>query len=490
MNGPIRHLAGALFLAMLSLIGMVTWLQVIQGPEYRDDARNARVVAARAGRERGTIITADGVVVAQSEADPTDPRVFRRSYPQGDMYAHVVGYSTALFGNTGIEASRSSELISNRDSTISGVLNAVLGGDLRPRGLRLTINDELQTAARDALAGQAGAVVALDPATGAVLAMVSNPTFDPNTLLGIDAGPAGEALENDPAEPLLNRATQATYSPGSTFKVVTAASALETGIAGPGTVYEDVAELELPGSTATISNFGGGTCTDGGEVTLTTAFARSCNTVFGALGLELGAEPLVGQAEAFGFNTDLATDFPAATSTIPAADTFDDALAAVAQTAIGGRDVRATPLQMAMVAGAVANGGEVLEPFVVSEVFTADATIESRTEPTVLGRAVSPATAGALAEMMERVVTGGTGSRAAVSGVRIAGKTGTAEVPGAAPHSWFIGFGPVDAEPGQPQIAIAVLVEAGGSVGEDATGGTVAAPIAQEVLARFFGRTG
>lgn len=249
MNGPIRHVAAFLFLAMVALVAMVTWLQVVQADDYRDDPRNARVVAARVGRERGTIITADGVVVAMSQPDPGDPRVFRRVYPEGTEYAHVVGYSTALFGNTGLEASRSSVLLSDRDSTISGVLNAVLGGDLRPRGVRLTIDHALQTAAREALAGQKGAVVALDPATGAVLAMVSNPTFDPNTLVGLDAAPVGDALENDPDEPLLNRASQATYNPGSTFKVVTAAAALETGTAGPGTLFEDVTELELPGST-------------------------------------------------------------------------------------------------------------------------------------------------------------------------------------------------------------------------------------------------
>jgi peptidoglycan glycosyltransferase len=490
MNGPIRQVAAVLFIALASLVVMVSWLQVIQAPDYRDDPRNARVVAARAGRERGTIITSDGVVVATSEADPGDPQVFRRVYPEGAEYAHVVGYSTALFGNTGIEASRSSVLVSDRDSTISGVLNAVLGGDLRPRGVRLSINHELQTAAREALADQKGAVIALDPTTGAVLVMVSNPTFDPNTLVGIDAAPVGDALVEDPDEPLLNRATQATYNPGSTFKVVTAAAALETGIAGPGTLFDDVVELDLPGSTATIRNFSRGPCADGGEVSLTTAFARSCNTIFGALGLELGAPPLVARAEAFGFNTEPATDFPAAASVIPDADTFENALAAVAQTAIGERDVRATPLQMATVAAAVANDGEVLEPYVVAEVFTADASIESRTEPRLLARAMSPATADAIAEMMERVVTAGTGSRAAVSGVRIAGKTGTAQVTGGAPHSWFIGFGPVDAEPGQPQIAIAVVVESGGAAGEDATGGTVAAPIAQAVLASFFGRTG
>lgn len=490
MNGPIRHVAAFLFLAMVALVAMVTWLQVVQADDYRDDPRNARVVAARVGRERGTIITADGVVVAMSQPDPGDPRVFRRVYPEGTEYAHVVGYSTALFGNTGLEASRSSVLLSDRDSTISGVLNAVLGGDLRPRGVRLTIDHALQTAAREALAGQKGAVVALDPATGAVLAMVSNPTFDPNTLVGLDAAPVGDALENDPDEPLLNRASQATYNPGSTFKVVTAAAALETGTAGPGTLFEDVTELELPGSTATIRNFSRGPCADGGQVSLTTAFARSCNTIFGELGLRLGAPPLVARAESFGFNAEPATDFPAIASVIPPADSFEDNLAAVAQSAIGERDVRATPLQMATIAAAVANDGEVMEPYVVAEVFTADATIESRTEPTLLARAISPATAEALAEMMERVVTSGTGGRAAVSGVRVAGKTGTAQVPGGAPHLWFIGFGPVDPQPGERQIAVAVVVESGGAVGEDATGGTVAAPVAQAVLARFFGRTG
>ncbi len=488
MNGPIRQLAAGLFLALTVLVLGVTYIQVVAGPEYRDDPRNARVIAARAGRERGTIITADGVVVAQSLPDPADPQVFRRSYPEGELYAHAVGYSTVLFGNTGIEDSMSSVLVSDRDSTISGVLNAVLGGDLRPRGVRMSIIHDLQVVAAESLGDQQGAVIALDPTTGAVLAMVSNPSFDPNTLIGIDAAPVGDALENDPTQPLLNRTSQNTYNPGSTFKVVTSAAAMETGTAGPATTFPDPVELTLPNSTATISNFSGDVCADGSSVTLTTAFTLSCNTTFGILGIEMGPDPLVGQAEAFGFNDDPTTDFPAIASVIPSAESFGDDLAAVAQTAIGERDVRATPMEMAMVAAAVANGGEVLEPHVVAEVFTADAAIESRTEPVVLQRAMSPATAGALQEMMERVVTGGTGSRAAVPGVRIAGKTGTAEVPGGAPHSWFIGFGAVDAAADEPQIAIAVIVESGGAAGEDATGGTVAAPIAQAVLAEFFGR--
>ncbi len=487
MNGPIRHLAMALFVGFAVLVAAVTWIQVVQASEYRDDPRNSRVVTARVGRERGTIITADGVVVAESVPSRNDPQVFTRSYPEGETYAHVTGYSTVLFGDTGIESSRASQLTSDRDSTISGVINALLGGDLRPEGLRLTIDHELQTTAYEALAGQSGAVVAVDPATGAILAMASNPTFDPNQLIGLDAGPAGTALENDPERPLLNRAALETYNPGSTFKTITAAAALETGIAGPGTSFPNPAELELPGSTATISNAGGGRCGEGGTVTLTTAFALSCNTIFGMVGMEVGAAALVGQAEELGFNTEPATtDFRAAASVIPEAPSFENALAALAQSAIGERDVRATPLQMATVAATIANDGEVMEPYLVDEVFTADAAIAERTEPTPLGRAMSPATAEALSEMMELVVTGGTGRRAAVEGVRIGGKTGTAEVPGGAPHAWFIGFGPLDAGPGERQIAIAVLVESGGTAGPDATGGGVAAPIARAVLSQFF----
>lgn len=491
MNGPIRRLAATLLVGFAVLVAAVTWIQVVQASEYRDDPRNTRGVTARVGRERGTIITADGVVAAMSVPSRNDPQVFARVYPEGELYAHAVGYSTVLFGDTGLESTWSPELTSDRDSTISGVINALLGGDLRPRGLRLTLHHDLQTTAYDALAGQVGAVIALDPTTGAVLAMASNPTFDPNLLLGLNAGPQGTALENDPQQPLLNRAARETYNPGSTFKTITAAAALETGVAGPATTFPNETEFQLPGSTATISNAGGGRCGDGTTVSLTTAMVRSCNTVFAMLGIEVGADALVGQAEALGFNTEPAiTDFRAIASTIPAADSFDNAAAALGQNAIGERDVQATPLQMATVAATIANGGDMMEPYLVAEMFTADAEVELVTEPTPLGRAMSPATAEALAAMMEQVVASGTGQRAAVSGVRIAGKTGTAEVPGGAPHAWFIGFGPFDPEPGQPQIAIAVVVESGGSAGDDASGGSVAAPIAQAVLAEFFSSAG
>lgn len=487
MNRPIRLMAGSVFAAFTVLVGAVTYHQVIVGPDYRDDPRNVRVATSQTGRERGTIITADGVVVAESTADPADPLVFRRNYPEGSLYSHTVGYTTFLFGSQGVESTHSEDLVSYRDATISGVLQALLGGDVRPRGLRLTIEHQLQQVAADALGDQRGAVVALDPATGAILAMVSTPGFDPNTLTGTGSGPSGDALESDPAQPLLNRASANSYPPGSTFKIITAAAALETGVASAGTPFPNPVELELPGSTATISNFNGQACGSGTEVPLSTAFAASCNTIFGMLGMSVGAEGLVGTAESFGFNAVVPLELRSIASTIPSVDSFEFDVPGLAQSAIGQRDVLATPLQMALAAAAVANQGEIMVPYLVSEVFNSEGVVEEATEAVVWQRATSPAAAAALAGLMESVVTSGTGRRASVPGIRIAGKTGTAEVPGSAPHAWFVGFGPVGATAEDPQIAIAVLVESGGDAGEAATGGTVAAPIAQVVFAEFFG---
>lgn len=486
MNGPIRRVAFTLFAMFGVILSAVTYFQVIKGPEYRDDPRNVRVVAGRIGRERGTIISADGVVIAQSVPNPDDPRVFRRSYPEGSTYAHVVGYATLLFGGSALEKARADVLVSDRDSTISGVINALLGGDLRPEGLRLTIDHTLQTVAIEALGDQIGAVIALDPTTGAILAMVSTPDFDPNTLLGTGAAATGDAFAAADDGPLLNRAVAETYPPGSTFKIVTATAALETGAAGPGATYPNPVELTLPGTTSTIRNFNRRRCAGGATISLADAFAVSCNTTFAMIGLELAPSELVDAAQAFGFGLETPFDLPTLPSMIPPASEFTDDPPALAQTAIGQRDVRATPLQMALVAAGVANGGWIMSPYLVSEVFNSEGVVTSRTEPVGWRRAMSPSTADVLADLMERVVTSGTGSRAAVAGIRIAGKTGTAEVPDSAPHAWFVGFGPVDARPGTPQIVIVVLVENGGDLGDSATGGTLAAPIAQKVLSAFF----
>jgi peptidoglycan glycosyltransferase len=486
VNGPIRRVAIALFTMFGVLLSAVMYFQVIAGPDYRDDPRNVRVVAGRAGRERGTIITSDGVVVAQSVPNPDDPRVFRRTYPQANLYSHVVGYATLLFGTKALEDQQASILVSDRDSTISGVIEALLGADVRPQGIVLTIDHRLQTAASEALGDQIGAVVAIDPGTGAILAIVSRPDFDPNTLLGAGAGAAGDQLSANTNKPLTNRAIQQLYPPGSTFKILTAASALESGSAGPGTTYSNPVEVDLPGTTSTIRNFDRRRCAGGATITLADAFAVSCNTTFAMIGLDLGASQLVKTAEDFGFGLAVPFELTAEPSTIPPAETFGDDLPAVAQSAIGQRDVRATPLQMALVAASVSNGGWMMTPYLVAEVFNSAGVITSHTDPVGWLRAMSPSTAEVLADLMESVVTSGTGSRAAVAGIRIAGKTGTAEVPGQSPHAWFIGYGPVDAAPGTPRIAIAVIIESGGNVGDGATGGTVAAPIAHDVLSAFF----
>ena len=486
MNQPVRRLAAALFLAFAVLILDVTYLQVVAGPRYRDDARNPRVIASRTGKERGLILSADEQTLAQSVADPDDPQRFSRVYPEGDLYAHLVGFSSLNFGDDGLELAYADELRSKRDLTVSDLLSALLGGDLRPKSIQLTINHGLQQVAYAALGNQRGSVVAIRPDTGEVLAMVSKPSFDPNLFLGADAIATRELLLADPSEPLANRSTNRTYPPGSTFKVIVTAAAIESGVAGPDTLLPDPVELELPGTSEVIRNFDRQTCGDGTEVTLQTAFRRSCNTVFAELGLLLGAEALTTEAETFGFNQDTPFELPVLNSFFPQPSEFSNDLPALAQSAIGQRDVRATPLEMALVAAAIANDGIIMEPSLVSHIFDAEGDVISENEPALLQRAVSPSSADIISDLMERVVASGTGTRATVPNVRVAGKTGTAETGVGPPHVWFIGFAPVE----QPTIALAVLVESGGEAGENATGGSVAAPIAQEILAYWVRTNG
>ncbi|MEE8456595.1 MAG: penicillin-binding protein 2 [Acidimicrobiia bacterium] len=487
MNIPLRRAAYAILGAFMVLAATIGYIQAVEGPNLRDDPRNPRVVAWRTGRQRGPIMSADGVMLAISAPSTSDPKLYQREYPEGDLYAHTVGFTSVLYGSRGVERTRSSDLVSDRDATISGVLTGLLGGDTRPRGLRLTINHALQLVAAEALGNQKGSIVVMDPTTGAILAMVTYPRFDPNDLIGPDAGSAGQTLETDPADPLRDRAIDQTYAPGSIFKVITTASGLDAGLVSPSSEFADLIDLDLPGTDSTISNYDDKVCDNGTTVTLELAFVRSCNTVFAQLGMDLGGNQLGFTASAFGFNTQIPFEFAVLTSHFAPSGTIGNDPAATAQSAIGQRDDRATPLLMALMATAVANNGNIMTPYLVDEIFTSEGTIENRTEAAIWRRAMSPASAAVLSDMMEQVVISGTGRKAAVPGIRIAGKTGTAEVTGMAPHAWFIGFGPVGASSDTPQIAIAVVVESGGDFGESATGGNVAAPIAQQVLAVFFG---
>jgi peptidoglycan glycosyltransferase len=361
----------------------------------------------------------------------------------------------------------------------------ITGRQIAGGSVVLTLNQAAQQAAYEGLKGKIGAVVALDPTTGAVLAEVSTPSYDPTGLSSHD--PTGIRAANkalsavDARSPLLNRAVRQTYPPGSTFKVITTAAALANGFT-PSTRIPSPTVLNLPGTSANLRNFGGESCGDGKSDTLADALKISCNTAFGQLGITLGAAAVRKQAAAFGFgDTSLELPQPVEDSIYPDELTK----AQEAQAAIGQYDVRVTPLQMAMVAAGLANNGTVMRPYLVNEVQAPDLSTLGVASPAIYSRAVSASVAQQLTAMMEAVVTDGTGRSAQIAGVRVAGKTGTAQnAPGKAPHAWFIGFAPAD----NPRVAVAVLVENGGNAGSEATGGKVAAPIARDVMRAVLGR--
>jgi peptidoglycan glycosyltransferase len=458
VKDSIRGVA-ATFLALLGFTAL--WLTVgssYAGSRYGDDPRNTRS-AVDLGGPRGRILTADGVVLAEEDDN-------RRSYPRSNAYAHLVGYDNGDT-RTGLEGTRTREMLTRDDGSLEALLVSLTGGDLGPPDLHLTVVDAIQRTAIDALGGQTGAVVAMDPTTGAILAYVSSPSFDPNTV-------ASGARHHDDLDEAtaIDRVAHRLLPPGSTFKTIVAIAALDGG-ADLGTLFDDAADYTPPGGIP-INNAGGGLCRNGTTITLLDAFVVSCNTVFAELTVDLGAEPIVAAAARLGFNARIPWELGNEPGVIPAAAQLDADTPALAQSGIGERDVRATPLLMAMVAAAIANDGIAMAPHVVATRTAPDGTLISRYSAQSLGRVIPSATAAKLAEMMRAVVVSGTGTGATVGDVEVAGKTGTAEG-GGGPHAWFIGFGPTD----EPRIAVAVVVEGGGS------GGGVAAPIAARVIAAW-----
>ncbi|MCK9874931.1 penicillin-binding protein 2 [Frankia sp. Ag45/Mut15] len=474
MNRPARRVAVVCMVLFAALLVNANWLQVGQVHSLKTEPTNGRQITERLERERGSILAGD-VEIARSVAS-NDQYKYQRQYPAGSLYADVTGYYT-LFTAAGLERSQDVFLSGDDDRLLASRVTGLFTNQQRRGGTVLTsLVPAVQQAAAQALGDRRGAVVALDPKTGAVLAMVTSPTYDPSPLASHTEKTATDAygvLAADKAQPLLNRATQQTYPPGSTFKLITAAAALAAGrhpddrIAAPN-------ELKLPLSTVTLPNFDGETCGDGQTDTLIHALTISCNTAFGQLGIDLGDDALRSQAEAFGFNTTF-PDLPVSQARSVFPSDLDGAQ--TAQSAIGQYNVRVTPLQMAEVVAAIANGGTEMKPYLVSELRGPDKRTISRTSPKELGKPISGDVAAELTTMMESVVTAGTGRKAQIDGVTVAGKTGTAEHgTDVAPHAWFVGFAPAD----NPRVAVAVIVEDGG--GEIGTGGAIAAPVAKQVM--------
>lgn len=481
MTRQVRRV-GAVVLALFGALFInLNVIQVLRADAYADDPRNTRTLQEAYAIRRGSILLADGATEIARAVDTGEQLRFRRTYDQAELYAHVTGAFSVQFGRSELER-QFDEVLRGDEDPFGSFADLVAGREQVGETIVTTIEPAVQAAARDALGQRRGAVVALDPSTGEILALWSYPSYDPNQLSGggSDAIVAARtALEADPAQPLLNRALRGFYPPGSTFKVVTAAAALEAGTDAQAT-FEDPVSTDLPQTDAEIGNFGGGRCNGGQPITLAEALQVSCNTTFAQLGLDLGPGPLAERATAFGFDSDLGGQLAALQpSRFPPPGDLDPP--ATAQSAIGQRDVRATPLQMAVVAGAVGEGGTLRAPRLVSRIEDFSGVVRRTFEPAVIGQALSVGSARALTEMMVAVVEDGTAVRAGIDGVAVAGKTGTAQtgVAGGAPTVWFTGFAPAE----DPTVAVAVVLEDGGDVGDEATGGQVAAPIARTVIA-------
>lgn len=483
MNAPLRRLAVVVSLLFTLLLSSTTYIQFVQADSLNHRPGNSRVLYKEFSRERGPILVGGQPVVESVKVD--DEYGYQRRYLRGPEYAAVTGYYSLVYGPSAMERTEDGYLSGTADQLFYRRLADLFTGR-QPQGasVQLTISAKAQKAAWDALGSQRGAVVAIEPKTGKILAMVSKPSYDPNVLASHDRTKvvkAWQTLNADPSRPLDNRATASRlYPPGSVFKVVVAAAALGTGRYTAESKLPGPAKLKLPESTTTLPNDFSGPCSGSGEISLANALRISCNTAFGSLGMTLGTETILSQAEAFGFSRALNVPLPVTPSSFP----VDPSQAQLAQSAIGQFDVRVTPMQVAMVSAAIANGGTLMKPYLADTINGANLEVLRREQPEKLSEPVSEETAKQLTSMMEDVVRNGTGTRAQISGVRVAGKTGTAQQgAGEPPHAWFTAFAPAD----DPKIAIAVVVEDGGKRGKRASGGTVAAPIAKEVIKAVLG---
>ncbi|MCU0268358.1 MAG: penicillin-binding protein 2 [Acidimicrobiales bacterium] len=481
MNERIRRLGIVLMVLYAALFVRLNVIQVAEQEDLNEHPENARPIQREFNRPRGTIVSADGALLAESVEVEGATFDRQRVYPEGELFGHVTGYFSFLYGASGVEQQYNDELTGNTlEQQLEG-LSDLLADEQNTGNLRLTVRKDVQTVARDQLGQRQGSVVAIDPRTGALLALWSWPAFDPNLLATVDAAAATEAwdfYEQFPGKPLQAKAYQERYFPGSTFKTVTAGAGLRSGkVSATEPDYPVTNSYLPPQTTQPISNFGGSSC--GGD--LFEIMPVSCNSAFAEMGTEtVGPDDMIDGAESFGFNAEVPIDLPdPAESAFPT--DFEDNLPKLAQASIGQNDVQATPLQMALVAAAAGNDGEIMKPHVLDEVRDNEGNLVERYDPRRWKEPLSAGDAATLREAMIRTAEDGTATGLLIPGFEVGGKTGTAQLGTDPPrsHTWIIGFaGPPG---GEATVAVAVVV-LDQPASSDFTGGKIAAPIAKAVM--------
>jgi penicillin-binding protein A len=469
MNKAIFRIFIVGVILFVALIANLTWVMAGRAQWFADRPENKRGIAKEMKIKRGDILGYDGSTIAGSRRRSG---YYYRDYPQGTLAPQLVGYDSVLYGRSGIEQELNDDLTGqSTDLGVQSWIDRLLGRKPKGASVQLTLVPAVQKEAQKALSGQKGAIVALDPKTGALIASASASTYDPANLEDDWA-----RLSKDPGAPLLDRPTQGLYPPGSAFKVVTATSGLENGKVTPTTKFVDTGTYVVFGGK--VTNYGGAVF---GPNDFTTALTYSINTTLAKVGNLLGRSHLIASMQQFGFYKTPPLPLPAG-EVVPSGrygkkgllppDAFMDPLA-VAWAACGQEQVLSTPLQMALVAAGVANGGRVMKPYYTQEVVAASGDVVQKAQPQQWLVAMKPATAATLNTMMQRVVNAGTGTAAALQGIRVAGKTGTAERGDGTNLAWFIAFAPAE----DPQVAIAVVIE-----DTQSTGGEAAAPLAAAVI--------
>lgn len=480
MHRQIRIL-GIFLLACFSILFLqLNNIQLLQAHKLASAPGNPRTALARISQPRGSIETGDGVVIANS-VKTNDSLHYLRVYPHGPLYSDITGFDSPVYGSTGVEATYNHYLTAHSSSIKS--LSDLFKNNTTTDNVVLTISSKLQSLAARELGNRPGSVVALDPSTGAILAMYSSPSYDPNLLASHNTASevkSWKAYLADPSQPLLARAYAQIYPPGSTFKIVTASAVYQQDPSLASVNYPPVPSITLPQTTHVLHNYGDESC--GG--TIPKLFQVSCDTGFAQVGLALGAKRLAAEAHAFGFGSVPPLDIPgAAASRFPAASSFSQNLPSLAFSAIGQGNVAASTLQMAMVAGAIANGGTMMTPHVMAQIRSSQGTLVKAYHPSVWRRATSGSAAKKVTSIMKLVTaSGGTAPNVSIPGVQVAAKTGTAQI-GNALHQnddWLVAFAPAQA----PRLVVAVTVD---NQPEGTVGSTTAGPIAKAILSAYLG---